>query len=423
VSSALAVAGVTAVLRDLLESWLDVHDANAALNGASASVTAVAPDTVELTGANAGPQLNLFLYQVSHNQGWRNVDLPSRDARGRQVSDPPLALDLHYLLTAYGPDELQSEVLLGYGVQLLHEMPVLDRQEIDDRLPVALQASHLGQQVELIKVTPERLSPEELSRLWGAFQAKYRPTATYQASVVLIESNGAGRTPLPVLTRGPVDPATETEQGILATPGLEPALPGITAVRPPGGQPGATLGETVEVDGHNLGGANRAVRLENRILEIDREVGALAGSESGLVRFTVPNLPAALAIGTYALSVLVQRPGETDRRETNRLPFTIVPRISTALPLNVATDAQGTAVVELTVRPQVRPHQRATLLIGGLEVVADDHPSATSDLTFTVEDAPVGEHLLRVRVDGIETPIADRSVSPPAFLDRRLVIT
>jgi hypothetical protein len=414
---------VTAVLRDLLETWLDVHDANAALNGSSASVTAVAPDTVELTGSNAGPQLNLFLYQVSHNQGWRNVDLPSRDAQGRQVSDPPLALDLHYLLTAYGPDELQSEVLLGYGVQLLHEVPVLDRQEIDDRLPAALQDSHLGQQVELIKVTPERMSSEELSRLWGAFQAKYRPTATYQASVVLIESNGAGRTPLPVLSRGPVDSATGIELGIVAAAGLEPALPGIAAVRPPGGQPGATLGDAVDVEGHHLDGSSRAVRLENRLLGIDREVSALAGSEAGLVRFTVPNFPAALAIGTYALSVLVQRPGESRRRETNRLPFTIVPRISTSLPLTVATDAQGTATVDLSVRPQVRPHQSATLLIGGREVVADDHPSATSDLTFTVEDAPVGEHLLRVRVDGIETPITDRSVTPPTFLDRKLVIT
>ena len=51
------------------------------------------------------------------------------------------------------------------------------------------------------------------------------------------------------------------------------------------------------------------------------------------------------------------------------------------------------------------------------------HSSSTSDLTFSVEDAPVGEHLLRVRVDGIETPIADREASPPAFLDRKLVIT
>jgi hypothetical protein len=35
----------------------------------------------------------------------------------------------------------------------------------------------------------------------------------------------------------------------------------------------------------------------------------------------------------------------------------------------------------------------------------------------------VGSHLVRLRVDGIDSLIVDRSAAPPAFLDRRLVIT
>jgi hypothetical protein len=412
VSNALALAGVTTVLRGLLEAWLEDQDANAALNGASASVTAVAPDMVPLTGANAGPRLNLFLYLVSSNSGWRNADLPSRDPRGNRATSPPLALDLHYLLTAYGPEELQTEVLLGYGMQLLHETPVLTREAIEQRLPPSLATSHLGRQVELIKVTPEAISTEELSRLWSALQSKYRVTAAYRASVVLIESDAEGRAQLPVLTRG-----------LAVATGLEPSLPAITTVRPPDEQPGAALGDTVEVAGRNLGGADRALRLESRLLDIDREVAALAGDEPDRVRFTVPNLPAALASGTYALSVLVQPPGETARRETNRLPLVIVPRITTALPLTVARDGQGTATIELGVRPQVRAHQRATLVIGDREVAAAARTASTGTLTFTVEDAPVGTHLVRLGVDGIETPVADRSTTPPTFLDRRVVIT
>ena len=76
-SNALAIAGVSAVLRGLLQSWLDGNDANAALNGASAHVSAIAPDMVPLTGSSAGPRLNLFLHQVTPNQGWREVGLPS----------------------------------------------------------------------------------------------------------------------------------------------------------------------------------------------------------------------------------------------------------------------------------------------------------------------------------------------------------
>ena len=422
-STALGVAGVTAVLRGLLESWLIEHDANAALGGDNAEVTAVAPDTIELTGANAGPRLNLFLHQVSPNGGWRNVDLPSRDGRGRRTAGPPLAVDLHYLLTAYGPQELQAEVLLGYGMQFLHEVPVLDRTEIEGRLPAALQASQLGRQVETIKITPEAMTTEELSRLWSALQAHYRPTVAYHVSVVLIDSPAAGRAALPVLSRGPVDPVTGRDRGVAVQPDLLPPLPGITAVRPPNGQPGAVTGDTVTVEGHHLDGTNRAVRLENQPLGVAQEIAALAGAESGLLRFTVPDLPADLPVGTYLLRAVVQRPGEAAPRESNRLSLTLVPEITTALPIVVARDPQDTATVNLTCRPEVRPHQRASIVAGGREALADAHPAATSTLTFQIPDAPAGTHLLRLRIDGIDSLLVDRSVTPPVFLDRRITIT
>ena len=423
ISTALAVAGVTAVLRGMLEAWLSVQNANAALSGANAEVTAVAPDTIELSGANATPRLNLFLHQVSPNPGWHNVDLPSADTRGRRTTRPPLALDLRYLLTAYGPVELQAEVLLGYGMQLLHEVPVLERNEIEDRLPQALRGSHLGRQVELIKVTPEPMSTDELSKLWSALQAHYRPTASYHVSVVLIESEQEGRVVLPVLTRGPVDPATGRERGITVELGLVPSLPGITAVRPPNRQPGAVLGDTVEIEGHHLDGSLRAVRLENRILGIDREIAALAGSESGLLRFTVPLQPAALAVGTYNLRVLVQRPGEGRRRESNQLSLTIVPHITTALPLIAARDPQGDATVSLNCRPQVRPHQSASIVLGAREVPAEPHLNPTGTLTFEVEEALPGDHLVRLRIDGIDSLLVDRTSTPPTFLNRVVRIT
>lgn len=422
-STALAVAGVTAVIRGMLETWLGDQDVNAALGGANAEVTAVAPDTIALSGTDATPRLNLFLHRVSPSQGWRNVDLPSRDARGQAMTKPPLALDLHYILTAYGPQELQPEILLGYGMQLLHEVPVLDRREIEDRLPPTLLGSQLGRQVEMIRITPEPMGADDLSKLWSALNAHYRPTAAYHVSVVLIESVAAGRAAPPVLTRGPVDPATASERGIVVQPDLVPPLPGITGVRPPDSQPGAMLGQTVEIEGHDLDGTNRAVRLESRLLEVDRETNALAGSDSRLVRFNVPNQPAQLPVGIYGLRVLVQRPTETERRESNQQALTILPRITTPLPLTVARDGQGDATITLACRPQVRPHQRASLILGAREVLAEAHATATDTLTFVVSDAAAGSHLVRLRIDGLESLIVDRTASPPVFLDRRVVIT
>jgi hypothetical protein len=421
-STALAVAGVTAVLRGLLESWLGDQNANAALGGANADVTAVAPDTIELTGPNATPRLNLFLHQVSQNPGWRNVQQPSVDAAGNRTSSPPLALDLHYLLTAYGPAELQSEVLLGYGMQLLHKIPVLDRTDIEDRLPLPLRSSLLGRQVETIKVTPEPMSSEELSRLWSALQARYRPTAAYHVSVVLIESPTSGQSAQPVLTRGPVDPVSGRETGILVQPGLIPALPTISNVVPPDRQPGAMLGQTVRLEGHHLDGANRAVRIENRLLEIDRSINALAGNVSASVSFAVPNQPAQLPVGIYAISARVQRPGESDMRESNRMALTLIPRI-TNLPLSVARDAQGDATVVIAFRPQVRNFQVASLILGSRVVPAQPHPTTTDTLTFIDRDAAPGVYLARLRIDGIDSLLIDRMATPPAYLDRRVTIT
>src|SRR3569833_3361062 len=90
-SSPLALAAVTAVLRDLLNIGLIDHDITGAL-GNNVTVTAVPPDTIAIDGNNARTQLNLFLHQVTPNAGWRNVGLPSRDDRGTRLANPPLAL-------------------------------------------------------------------------------------------------------------------------------------------------------------------------------------------------------------------------------------------------------------------------------------------------------------------------------------------
>jgi hypothetical protein len=97
-SGPLALGAVSAVLRNLLDNGM--VDAGPAVG--SVKVTAIAPDAIKLDDPNAGPSLNLFLYRVSPNPGWRNAVLPSMNAGGERLTNPPLALDVHYLLTAYG---------------------------------------------------------------------------------------------------------------------------------------------------------------------------------------------------------------------------------------------------------------------------------------------------------------------------------
>ena len=117
-SDFLAAAGVVAIVRALLQNAV-TDRLSTALN-ATPGVTALPPDRVTV-GAAEAPQLNVFLYHVSFNQAWRNAELPSRNASGALLSNPPLPLDLHFLISAYGKSEFDGEILLGWAMQVLHE--------------------------------------------------------------------------------------------------------------------------------------------------------------------------------------------------------------------------------------------------------------------------------------------------------------
>ncbi|CAE6792193.1 DUF4255 domain-containing protein [Nitrospira defluvii] len=430
-STALAIAGVTAVLRDLLNDGLINHNVSGLL-GSTVTVSALPPDRVVPVNGTESTQLNLFLHQVTFNTGWRNHALPSRDGSGMQrLSNPPLALDLHYLLSAYSAEELGSEILLGYAMQLLHEVPVLDRRAIttaltpspsvDTTLPPALRAlaeCGLADQVEQIKLVPDPLSSEEMSKLWTAVQSHYRPSAAYVATVVLIESSKPTRSTLPVLSRGPVDPVTKRDRGVVVQADLLPPFPTIQTAAATNGQPAATVGAIVELTGHHLDGTNRAVLLSNSRFDIEQALPVAGGGE-GLASFTVPAVPA----GLYQLAMRVIRPGESDPRISNAVALVIGPEITSAMPVAVVRDGSGVATLVLSVQPQIQPGQTVSLLLGTREIPVAPITVATGTVTVAVADAPTGEFLLRIRVDGIDSPIIDRSAVPPAFYNYRVTIT
>ncbi len=247
-SDPLAISGVSAVLQFYLTN---MYTSLASIFGGHVTVTSLAPDLVQKSfgsGDTTENQVNLFLHQVTYNPAWRNVALPSLDADGRtRLKSPPLALDLHYLLTVYGSADWQAEGLLGYALMMLHENPVLTRQDISfaltnlpgsNNLIAPLAASTLADQIEMIKITPATLGREEMAWLWTALKADYRPTFSFQVSVVLIQPQRSTSLALPVLRRA-----------LQAVP-VQPAA--ILAVQPPNKQVAAAFTDTVTVSGEFL---------------------------------------------------------------------------------------------------------------------------------------------------------------------------
>lgn len=447
-STALAIAGVSAVLRDLLNDGLIQHNAIGVL-GSSVTVSVGPPDRVVAADGSEASQLNLFLYQVTPNAALRNEGLPARDSTGRQrLANAPLALDLHYLVSAYSSADLHGEILLGYVMQLLHETPVLSRQairsalipspDVGDQLSPALRAlaaSGLENQLEQIRITPVSLNTEELSKLWTATQSHLRPTAAYMASVVLIEATEPVRKPLPVLTIGPVikpdpqDKATWYARGLAVQTGIVPSLPTIETVEPAGGLAVAQVDVVVSLRGHHLNaapGSARSVVLDNDRLGIHATIEATAvpiPDAAGSIDFTIPAVRSAeFPVGIYTLTARILRPGEENFRDTNRLALTLAPQI-VGLPRSFARAADGSASFDLDVRPAVRPDQRATLVLGQQEFGAAPRAAVSDILHFDIADAPPDTHLARLRVDGIESPVIDLAATPPAFLDLRITFT
>lgn len=419
-SNPLALGAVSAVLRNVLDDGVVA----AAPSLGSVNVTAIAPDQVE-TADGDPPGLNVYLHRVTPNAGWRNADLPSYDGNGTRLSNPPLALDLHYLVTAYGTADFEAEILLGYALHLLHERPVLDPEAIRralDPSPLgagvlppafqALRAADLADQVESITITLDPIDTEEMSRLWSAFQTNHRPTAAYVVTVVLIEADVPTREPLPVLSRGPDD------RGVVVEPSLVPPLPTVQRLVPPDDEPAAVLGETVRISGHHLAGTAVEVDLEHPLADDVRTI--VIGTVADPSGFDLPLPSGATAdadwpAGLWRVSVRLVPDGEPDERRSNVVGLLLAPQLDLP-PTAVTRDpSTGAVTVDVDVHPVVRPTQTATLALSGDVVEAEPTTVATSSLRFVFGVVPDGNHWVRLTVDGVVSRLVDRSTSPPSF--------
>ena len=375
-----AIAAVAATLRNVLTSGVtpdpDLNDT---------TVTTQPPDRARVAGNNAN-QLNIFLYQALPNAAWRNMDMPGRVISG-ETAMPPLALTLHFLVTAYGRDDDLKQpfslALMGRAMSVLHDHAILFADEIKNALP----GNDLFAQIEHVRLTLQPLSTEEIYRLWSGFQTPYRTSVAYEVSVVLIDSKGGPKAALPVLTRG------QGNNGITAQPNLIPPFPEIGNISPPGDQPSAQLGDAVTITGHNFNGDVQVLLNNPRLLDPIR-VAALAGGTVEKAQFLVDNDPAKWLAGLYGVSLAITENKGTateKTRLTSEAPFALAPTITTSsMPITAALSG-GKATVNIACSPNIRPDQRVALLLGDREVIAEPIKTPTGFLEFVVQPAEGGQ--------------------------------
>ena len=412
-SNALAIAAATATLRSLL------------LHGLGISDVTTKPLDLARKGLSS-TQVNLFLYQTEVDAAWRNQDLPGKVKPG-ETGQPPLPLRLHYLLTAYGEsdDENKAQQLLGRAMSVLHDHALLGADEIRAATAVDVAGSDLQDQIERVRITLQPFSLDDLSKLWTAFATNYRLSATYQVDVVLIESARLALTPLPVLTQGPGD------SGPVAQGDLVPPFPALESITIPNGRQAALLGDQIVITGHHLAldtGDPNQVRVAlnfvtPRLAHSPTGLVPLANRSDTQITVTLPHPSGTYyPAGIYQVSANVQPVGYPDKtRPTNALPMMLAPTITkingTALPLPPAPPISlartgvvgglGNVTLQITCSPQVLPEQSAALLLGDQPVNANPHPTQTDTLTFAATQMAAGTFRLRLRIDGVDSPIID----------------
>lgn len=440
-SNSLAIAAVTASLRSLLDQRINADpnvDPNSDPLLAGTQVTTRPPDRARSNNMS-GNQLNLFLYQTVSNAAWRNMDMPQQVKPG-ETGSPPLPLNLYYLITAYGEDDdtdgVTSHRLLGRAMSVLHDHPLLGRQEVEN----ALAESGLPEQIERLRITPQPLSLQELFNLWSTFQTPYRISAAYEVTVVLIESTRAARAPLPVLTRG------KDDRGPIAQANLIPPFPTIERIDLPNRQISAQLNDQITLVGHHFAldtgdpsQVTMTVRFITTRLSQPISVTVPASQRTDTqITVTIPHQAGVFyPAGLYRVSTGVMPNGKPlEERVTNEFPLMIAPRLTqingTNLPVPPAPPISvgrvnvvgnlGDATLNVTCNPDVLPEQAVSLLIGDRAIAAEAHAAQTNALTFVAKQITAGTFRLRLRVDGVDSPLIDRSnAARPKFDDSQQV--
>jgi hypothetical protein len=180
---AIALADET-VVRSLKTAFAAVPPLRGS-SGRQVDIRQVSPH--ELGGIRSETNvLTLLLYRVDVNRAMRAGHAANRGTDGRHA----LPLDLFYLLTAWGANAVDEQLILGRAMQALAEASPLS-----GAVARANVGGHPDVEIEDLSVIIDELSNEAMMRIFDAFPVKYRLSVPYIARVARIALFDPGRRP------------------------------------------------------------------------------------------------------------------------------------------------------------------------------------------------------------------------------------
>ncbi|MEM8674593.1 MAG: DUF4255 domain-containing protein [Cyanobacteria bacterium P01_G01_bin.67] len=432
-SNSNAIAAVTVTLKQLLQDAFGTEP----IEGSEVLVEAMHLDKIKLDDDDSKHILNLFLYHTSPNAAWRNMDLPP--TKPGETGQPPLALDLYYLISAFSNNsDIASHQLLGKAMSILHDNTVLRRGKIKEATERNFPDNGLDLQVEKVRITPQSLSLEDISRLWNSFQTTFRISAVYEISVVLIESTLPNQAPLPVLSRGENDKGVDTQTDLVSP---YPTLSQVEVPNYKNKQPSVRLAESLKLLGSHLGGETVRAFFRHPALEEPNEITIPATDRSANeITVVLPDEP-GWPSGFYTVLVVTSSASGENRRETVARSFSLAPTIDSSIEIEKieredANNDLRKVTIKLTCKPLVWPNQQVGLILSDREAKLPQHDQViktespkelTDSLTFVLRNIPAEQTSYfvrpRLRIDGVDSfVVRDYAASNPTFIDYQELI-
>ncbi|MGI6778028.1 MAG: DUF4255 domain-containing protein [Acetivibrionales bacterium] len=127
-------------------------------------------------------QLTLYLYHIEENGDYRQNSMINENVN--RLRYPPLSLKLYYLLTSHSKTGVYSRnadesMILGRAIQILHDNAVITPENLEG----TLRDSGEG-----IQITFNKLTYEELQRIWAFPNIPYKLSVGYIVEPVLLNS-------------------------------------------------------------------------------------------------------------------------------------------------------------------------------------------------------------------------------------------
>ncbi len=452
-SNYLAIATVTATLQRMLQAAVQ-------LDVPGASVTTTRPDASSGNMPEVG--VNVYFYHAAPNPAWRNADLRTRRPKGDLIKQAQAGLDLHYLLTFYGNDvDLEPQRLLGSAVRTLADQPTLTAEMINETINHPglsfLQTSTLADQIERVAIVPSFLSTDDLSKIWSVFfQTPYVLSFACQGSAVLIEGDKPSGRGLPIRSlqfyATPTQPVIQRvfvdaigNQPLIAESRLvirgqqleaEVSVEQLQAEAQRLEHQRSTQSLPDLAASNVLRRSTPTVQLGNARVtphtitatEIRLQLAQLPEAEKQQLRACVQSLQLLYPL-VRSLADLTDgaNAGLVRTVRSNTVPIVLCPTIADSDIRVTAIERDGDQIVtaELTIDSNfiVGVGQRVFLLLNqrvsekpsSYIFTAQKRSTETRTLTFTIRDIKAGDYLVRLEVDGAESPLVvegDRYVSP-----------